>query len=911
MHFGKFITGICERTGSVPAGLLCNGMAGILMKLGETGSLKDAMLAVGVGNGATPASLLVIAALGGVGLINACKNRKSAQTAASKIEAIANTAATTQDAVAKIAAAIQESGVTLAPQDLLDISQAMDACAKSNLEALPDAIIAKLAELGETIQREDPMAFAAIEASAAALTAQVAGVEARLTAILAGIAKDTVLIPAIGEATSAAQDAHAPHLTLPNKPTDRTRNQLDYKSERLTLVGREDELKELNAWLDKPDAFSWDLWVGPAGSGKNRLALHVCRQRSKAASSPEVWHAGFCDLDVTDLNDWRQWTPRQHTLIVIDTVAVRAEYVGRIVDILTQRAVPTSNAPLPQGVRPWPRGIKVRCLLLERSNWAKRLAPHGEADAAAGKNSAATKGSKDTVPREPSWLMTLRMSMQKNGAAVQETYHRVNINDGGRTIAGVSVEAARAIIAEDSRLAGEMPSPHALDNRLAVAKRVDPQLRPLFVAMVAKAHRETSGEFSFDDLISYVQEKEWKEALDRLDKYRSGPGAPHEAWEKLVCLATMCGGLDGATLHRALAQREVQPMPTTSDWVAGERYELLVADAGRTHASPIEPDILGEAFVLQWLTRNSLEAASMITLAWTLGMADFCMRCCQSFPKQAEDSGLLEPRSGAVARVLAQCHEILASRESREFEFAEYMLREIARSQPGQISHGTEQEAPVTRVSKSPRGLRLLSARQQPALVRAVGAELIEMPDLAVADHLRCVEELHDLVSQPTASHEVWNRVAYRIADWLVESRDDKSELPGEARLISIFFDCVDHAGWSSVKGVGPLHELVKRIVPDHDDDYIDFDKFKHAFHIVARLVDRFPVAPPVIGGLAHVLAYGLANFEFSPEGASVWLEKLNELRVTNGDNSEVAKAWDAYVRSQSAAGDSTGSDAE
>ena len=187
MSLGKFITGICERTGTVPVGLLCNGVAGMLMKLGETGSLSTALQQVGIGNGGTLSAMLIIAGLGGLGLVNACKNRETAKKIADQVDDIAKSTATDTIKLERIWDAVQSSGVTLAASDKLDLVAAVEAAMSKQLDRLPMAVLQRLQEMGEAIQRDDARIIAIIEAEAKTLSAQVAGVEQRLTKLLESI----------------------------------------------------------------------------------------------------------------------------------------------------------------------------------------------------------------------------------------------------------------------------------------------------------------------------------------------------------------------------------------------------------------------------------------------------------------------------------------------------------------------------------------------------------------------------------------------------------------------------------------------------------------------------------------------------------------------------------------------------
>ncbi len=118
---------------------------------------------------------------------------------------------------------------------------------------------------------------------------------------------------------------------------------LSFASPLIARVGRDAELAELDAFLGAERPFAWWLWTGPAGVGKSRLAVELCR----AVSGP--WHAGFLrEAAQSKLDDLQAVWP---TLVVIDYAAQRSAWLADAIFRLSQRT----------------RGAPVRVLVLERS----------------------------------------------------------------------------------------------------------------------------------------------------------------------------------------------------------------------------------------------------------------------------------------------------------------------------------------------------------------------------------------------------------------------------------------------------------------------------------------------------------------------------------------------------------------
>jgi hypothetical protein len=68
---------------------------------------------------------------------------------------------------------------------------------------------------------------------------------------------------------------------------------LDPDTGRLPLIGRQDLLAELRTWLEDEVDISVQALIGPAGSGKTRLAIGACQAIDSDFGGKGEWIAGF------------------------------------------------------------------------------------------------------------------------------------------------------------------------------------------------------------------------------------------------------------------------------------------------------------------------------------------------------------------------------------------------------------------------------------------------------------------------------------------------------------------------------------------------------------------------------------------------------------------------------------------
>ena len=292
-----------------------------------------------------------------------------------------------------------------------------------------------------------------------------------------------------------------------------------------------------------------------------------------------VWRAGFLPDDYKP-EDFRNWRPSQPTLLVADYVTARAEILGQIARRLYDRR---DELDFP-----------VRLLLLERDSdgqWLSQFRGKG-GDALAIDDA---RHAREHVPLE--------------GLGESDLWHTIELLLGD---------------------AGAAP-PNRQEAMTALAS-IDPSGRPLFAAFFADSIAANPGATGWsrkdllDDVLDREAEKRWK------------PAGITTVEKDLLAIATMGGGIDLSDdeLPEAIRQR------LRGGDFSPERYQLLSGQAAQERLAPLEPDILGEVFVLNHLSPafhgDTERGERARQVAWHLrhgfGMFSFLSRAAADFPNE-------------------------------------------------------------------------------------------------------------------------------------------------------------------------------------------------------------------------------------------------------------------------------------
>jgi len=360
---------------------------------------------------------------------------------------------------------------------------------------------------------------------------------------------------------------------------------LHFADRAIQYVPQEEVWQAFEGFYASPDAFSWWLIAGGAGSGKSRTALEFCEFLKQ-----KNWSAGFVSFENMHPETWPTWCPKEDTLLVIDYVAKEfsgyPEDISRIVTQLTWRAEKNELGEK-----------RIRILLLEREYKERNKA--GE---------------------ELEWYKWLDKTM-----CYQPPFDLSTVDDKG--LYEIATQTAKNIWKSPNSL----PAPSDFLDKLT---KLDPKKRPLFAMLLAGylAKLNPKADISPNELLDLAIDEEFEHTL------KPAGVATDSALLRALLLSTCTGGKLGAfplqPQHALLWNSGLGELREKN----GEDFFLFY---------PMEPDLLGERFVL---TRaggghprrmNTKQLEELLLSCWLEApqlTTDFFTRCGQDFASSDSDN---------------------------------------------------------------------------------------------------------------------------------------------------------------------------------------------------------------------------------------------------------------------------------
>jgi hypothetical protein len=178
---------------------------------------------------------------------------------------------------------------------------------------------------------------------------------------------------------------------------------------------------------------------------------------------------------------------------------------------------------------------------------------------------------------------------------------------------------------------------------MSLLRSIDPEGRPLFAALLA------------DALAAGVRPPHWnrqvlvEQVLEREEANWWEPAGVSDQDKNLLALATLSGGLNRGDRHPpAIAERLASFSP--------QRYRTMIGEDAAERLAPLQPDIVGELFVLERLSpANAADALvdAFRDAAWNekqgTGIADFLYRAASDFAPHEALPRLAKPATETSA----------------------------------------------------------------------------------------------------------------------------------------------------------------------------------------------------------------------------------------------------------------------
>ena len=356
------------------------------------------------------------------------------------------------------------------------------------------------------------------------------------------------------------------------------------------LLGRDDELASLRAFLASPHTISVRVLVGGGGSGKTRLALALCDQMHA-----EGWDAGFVTSTEAERffagQNLSAWGWQKPTLVVVDDAAAKAQALGRWLDELADRTAPTPH-PL-------------RIVLLERSAdpatgwWASVFGGGWQALA-----KQALLDPPVPVPIRPLATPAHRLALLQNMLAL------------------ASPDAPMALPVDDPAFHQQLMQPSWGGDPLFLMLAA--------MAMASQGHGAlTLGRTDLADVVAQGE-------IDRITRLAQAQGLTPELVLHLAACATLAQGLTRAAFM-PLAAAEQQATGWTQPDAPAALFKLLQqALPGPQGIAPVIPDMVGEALLVRLLPGDEGKDTVLRCYA-ALGhrVAETVIRCVQDFARVA------------------------------------------------------------------------------------------------------------------------------------------------------------------------------------------------------------------------------------------------------------------------------------
>jgi pentatricopeptide repeat protein len=417
---------------------------------------------------------------------------------------------------------------------------------------------------------------------------------------------DDTIEPPPMSSDSKTDEHHTTHIPIfrdlqrktDGKPEVSTFRRLRFANRTVEYIRLEEVWQVFEGFYSSSDVFSWWLIAGAAGTGKSRTALEFYEFLKREKN----WNAGFVSLEDTPIQTWHTWCPKRDTLLIIDYAAREfSDYSRNVINIFSQRAEDRELGDK-----------RIRILLLEREYQDRAIS--GE------------PGNKHIH----NWLQERECQDRSEIRQPLEWYRQLDKTTCYKPpfdLNTISDEGLYTIAAQTAKDIWVSPEPLlARSDFLDKLEKLDKKKRPLFAMLLAGylAKVDPKAEIHPNDVFDFAIEQEFERFLIPMGVEKE-PDLLHSLLLS-TCTGCKLGALSLPRNHRL--------------WNSG--LGSLREENGNDFFifHPIEPDLLGERFILNRggggspKRVNKKQLQKLLQICWQdapMEIGNFFKRCTQDF----------------------------------------------------------------------------------------------------------------------------------------------------------------------------------------------------------------------------------------------------------------------------------------
>ena len=372
-----------------------------------------------------------------------------------------------------------------------------------------------------------------------------------------------------------------------------------YRNDLIRFQGRKQELATLYKFLEDDRSLLWMAVTGDAGSGKSKLLYHFLQEISCLPEWKAIWlRRNAC----IQCNQFTEWNYPCNLVFVIDYAGIAAEEIGAWMEKL-------------ENSRYHPE--KIRFVLLERETIHKNR----------------------EMALEPIWYQNLKGNRLRS-ECIERFLYQSSSESAFLELSGLSDEDLAQIISDYALAKGKSIDNATQEWMIEKAHEMDKKNdspRPLIVLLAADAMLEGKQPTTKWDILGLVEHmvEKFKEHWENV--LCAGEEERFLALEEMILFSTCVGGWKvGKKLPDPLADSSTKLLKMDAD-----RLETLICAVNEAELydgklQPLEPDLIGEFYVLDYWRRKKYDTEYLKKLSHVLWetpfeFAIFLYRCIENY----------------------------------------------------------------------------------------------------------------------------------------------------------------------------------------------------------------------------------------------------------------------------------------